>query len=607
MTTSTLIARMILVVSMVVAVSLPASADSEQPWRFGGGGWGHGVGLSQFGALGQAEDGAVAAEILRYYYGADSYVGELSTGHFTNEAEGLAVGLVAKTGSVRLGAVGAADIRICQPSSDCSQVDELVTTTDTWRFEINQAPENPEDPPECRVRRGSGASGQNWGWGLCDAKVTQAATTSTRIVLDGTEYARGTLFLTPAENGFHAVLRLTLENYLYGLAEMPSDWPHEALKAQAIIGRTFAVTKAEARDGSGFWEDLCGCHIRDTSADQVYIGWSKEGPAWNAAVDGSVTQVLKHPDSWLPLDLVETFYSSSNGGASENNEDVWGGTPRPWLRSVVDPWSADPDVNPLAQWEVLVNDADLADYFGWDRALDAFVIAGPPGALIKFTGKDNGSDVSETLNGTEVRGLLNSLGYLDSGGTVRVSPYIASVVDPPGFDDIVGHLFESDIDWALAQGITKGCNPPDNTFYCPSDSVSREVMAAFLKRALDLPSATSDYFTDDEGSIFEADINALAQAGITKGCGEKRFCPKDLVDRGQMAAFLVRALKLTDDGGGDLFVDDDASIFEHDIDVLGTAGITRGCNPPTNDRFCPNRAVDRGQMAAFLRRAIEDN
>jgi len=207
------------------------------------------------------------------------------------------VGLVANTGSVRLGAVGSADIRICQPSSDCSQVDEVVTTTDTWHFEINQAPEDPGGPPECRVRRGSGASGQNWGWGLCDATVTQAATTSTRIVLDGTEYARGMLFLTPAENGFHAVLRLTLENYLYGLAEMPSDWPHEALKAQAIIGRTFAVTKAEARDGSGFWEDLCGCHIRDTSADQVYIGWSKEGPAWNAAVDGSVAQVLKHPDS----------------------------------------------------------------------------------------------------------------------------------------------------------------------------------------------------------------------------------------------------------------------------------------------------------------------
>ncbi len=71
-----------------------------------------------------------------------------------------------------------------------------------------------------------------------------------------------------------------------------------------------------------------------------------------------------------------------------------------------------------------------------------------------------------------------------------------------------------------------------------------------------------------------------------------------------MAAFLVRALHYTDDGGGDLFTDDDDSIFEGDIDRLGTAGVTKGCNPPTNDRYCPSGNVTRGQMAAFLHRAL---
>jgi hypothetical protein len=71
-----------------------------------------------------------------------------------------------------------------------------------------------------------------------------------------------------------------------------------------------------------------------------------------------------------------------------------------------------------------------------------------------------------------------------------------------------------------------------------------------------------------------------------------------------MAAFLVRALGYTDDGGGNLFTDDDGSVFEGDIDRLGTAGVTRGCNPPTNDRYCPDSAVTRGQMAAFLHRAL---
>ena len=55
---------------------------------------------------------------------------------------------------------------------------------------------------------------------------------------------------------------------------------------------------------------------------------------------------------------------------------------------------------------------------------------------------------------------------------------------------------------------------------------------------------------------------------------------------------------------GGAFVDDNDSIFETDIDRLGTAGVTKGCNPPTNDRYCPNGNVTRGQMAAFLHRAL---
>ena len=52
------------------------------------------------------------------------------------------------------------------------------------------------------------------------------------------------------------------------------------------------------------------------------------------------------------------------------------------------------------------------------------------------------------------------------------------------------------------------------------------------------------------------------------------------------------------------FVDDDVSVFEADIERLAAAGITRGCNPPVNDRFCPDDPVTRGQMAAFLHRAL---
>jgi S-layer homology domain len=114
-------------------------------------------------------------------------------------------------------------------------------------------------------------------------------------------------------------------------------------------------------------------------------------------------------------------------------------------------------------------------------------------------------------------------------------------------------------------------------------------------------------FPDSYGSIFVEQIAWMATQGITLGCNpptNDQYCPDDNVTRGQMAAFLVRALGLTDSGAGDLFTDDDGSIFESNIDKLATAGITLGCNPPTNDQFCPDDNVTRGQMAAFMQRAL---
>jgi hypothetical protein len=174
------------------------------------------------------------------------------------------------------------------------------------------------------------------------------------------------------------------------------------------------------------------------------------------------------------------------------------------------------------------------------------------------------------------------------------------------FSDDNGHLFEADIDAIATEGITKGCNPPANSHFCPDDDIDRGQMAAFLRRALDLPASGTDHFVDDDTSIFEGDINAIAAAGITLGCNppaNDRYCPEDDVDRGQMAAFLRRALDLPT-SGTDHFVDDDTSTFEGDIDTIAADGITRGCNPPSNTRYCPTRNVTRGEMAAFLKRGL---
>lgn len=184
----------------------------------------------------------------------------------------------------------------------------------------------------------------------------------------------------------------------------------------------------------------------------------------------------------------------------------------------------------------------------------------------------------------------------------------AGPVPPSGFRDVPStHLFVADITWLANAGITSGCNPPANDLYCPSNPITRAQMATFLVRALDLPATAVEPFTDTAGSVHQSNIRALAAAGITRGCnppGNDQFCPSAPVTRATMAAFLVRGLGLDDDGGGDWFSDDDTSIFEADIDRLATSGITQGCNPPIGDRYCPSRLVTRAQMAAFLHRAL---
>lgn len=194
-------------------------------------------------------------------------------------------------------------------------------------------------------------------------------------------------------------------------------------------------------------------------------------------------------------------------------------------------------------------------------------------------------------------------------GALSNSDDVVITVNPPPPDVFVDDddsVFEPDIDWMATVGITQGCNPPINDLFCPTRTVTRGQMAAFLHRALpDLPVVrTAIDFTDDDDALFEADIEWLYSVGVTQGNSATTFNPNGAVTRGQMAAFLVRALQYTDDGGGDLFIDDDASQFRADIDRLGTAGVTRGCNPPTNDKFCPNAPVTRGAMAAFLHRAL---
>ena len=320
-------------------------------------------------------------------------------------------------------------------------------------------------------------------------------------------------------------------------------------------------------------------------------GVTDQIPMMSGTHVGAVQEVYDNSVASLPTPVFASVYTDARNALVGTYPDVFDEVrvlvESPGIPNLAVAFGPTFPASTRAQIEAaLVEMADEGspDYPTWEASM---------GALFSATGLD---EVSAT-DFEFVKAALDASGLFDWGDDFAWGTFI---------DDNTS-VFETDIEWMASEGITKGCNPPVNDRFCPNSSVTRGQMAAFLVRALDLPPAPSAGFTDTVGTTFEKDIDKLAAAGITKGCNppdNDRFCPDDKVRREVMAAFLVRALGYTDDGGGDLFTDDDGSIFETDIDRLATAGVTKGCNPPTNDRFCPTQNVTRGQMAAFLRRAL---
>lgn len=197
--------------------------------------------------------------------------------------------------------------------------------------------------------------------------------------------------------------------------------------------------------------------------------------------------------------------------------------------------------------------------------------------------------------------MISSFGE-DERGELYVTDYgngaIYKVVAPT-FNDVLASPFIDDITWLHYAGISNGCGGGS---FCPTPNVRRDEMASFLVRARSLPPSSTDYFSDDTGNIHEGNINALAQAGITLGCGGGNYCPADPVRRDEMASFLARAMGLKA-SGTNRFDDDDGNIHEGNIDAIANAGITLGCG---GRNYCPASATTREQMAAFIRRALTD-
>lgn len=187
-----------------------------------------------------------------------------------------------------------------------------------------------------------------------------------------------------------------------------------------------------------------------------------------------------------------------------------------------------------------------------------------------------------------------------------------SSVPEDGFRDVPAtNPFEPAVDCVTHWAITRGTSA---TTYSPDAPVTRGQMAAFIARLVlrtggTLPAGT-DTFRDDDGSPYEADINALAAAGITNGTAPSTFSPSRLVTRAQMAAFLVRAYDYRAKQEGltrlsplrDYFPDDESSSLEQSINAAASVGIAAGNIDGT---YRDTEAVRRDHMAAFLTRELD--
>jgi stage II sporulation protein D len=136
---------------------------------------------------------------------------------------------------------------------------------------------------------------------------------SSALYINGKPY-RGVAEASPGEKGILVVNELPLEEYLVGLinCEISSAWPIEAVKAQAVIARTYALNRKQARSSSFY-------HLESSVIDQVYDGCEIEDSRARRGVSDTAGEVLSYHGA-----VIQAFYHSNCGGRTEASENVWG-------------------------------------------------------------------------------------------------------------------------------------------------------------------------------------------------------------------------------------------------------------------------------------------
>ena len=414
-------------VALILSLLPGPAALAARTVTITGGGWGHGMGMSQYGAYGRAKRGDAAPQILEHYYsgtkvtaadmpgtlrvGLLEYRSSISATSSPFEEGGGEVVFKVKGSKERIarGAAGA-DWRV-EPSSTGGM--RLFKNGNQVRKDGRSVFGDPTHPLIAQYQRFG---------------------TLLRINEKAISYAYGNMqfgtFPTDRCSGGHClrlVIQLPLQKYLYGLGEVPFSWPGAALRTQVIAARTYAYEKT-LRTGQRRYP--CDCAVYDSTLDQVYSGDAKRIPSgqywddWTSAVDDTKGQVILYNGA-----PIQALYSSSSGGHTENNENVWGGTPLPYLRGVPDAPDDNP-ANPNHTWSVSMSysafESKLNASYGVGD-LDAFRLLRPFGVSGRVTvvKPDNTGGVKIVGSRKTVRtsgwSIRSALGLKDSLFRVQIT------------------------------------------------------------------------------------------------------------------------------------------------------------------------------------------
>jgi SpoIID/LytB domain protein len=346
--------RLFLLVVLLTALSFASSASAQSLYIVWGRGWGHGVGMSQWGAFGLASDGKSYQEILAHYY--------TGTNIDTRAATTVNVLLVSGRSSVHIGSAATFTVGARTHAAGSP----LVTPAADGRIKVE---------------------------GLTGTFASPVAFSpgSQALALGSARY-RGKLIVSRVGGGLRVVNRVGIEGYLKGVVprESPSSWPLEALKAQAVAARSYALTSS----------GKCGGFLCPDTRDQVYGGLDGEAASTNAAVDATAHEVVEHSDA-----VAQTFFFSSSGGRTATPKDGFGpaATNLPYLQSVDDPRDLNAS-NPNRYWQHVYTPGVLGRALGTGFARDVVVSRNGSGRAENVTVTTSGGTTS--VSGFEARSRL---------------------------------------------------------------------------------------------------------------------------------------------------------------------------------------------------------